>query len=239
MAEPGALGRLEATDDEHVQKYPLTAGTMPTTPTPVVIGCNWYTDFDQPQPYADGHGGTKYWIGRDGNWGTVRGGHAVCLKPPGIRDNYEWYVYYDQLNEGACVGAASSRMESLVERKRWDFFSLYREAQKIDEWPGENYSGTSVRAAMDFLRDKGPIRVNNGQPSYQHGISANRWAGSIYEIAACLSPTDDGKRILDLGFVDILNSWGTRYPHYVRLSLDGLHRLIFAENGDATVVTDR
>jgi hypothetical protein len=230
----GGLGRLPPTTDEHIQKYPLTAFTMPTTPTPVVIGVNWYTSFDRP-----GLINGKHWIGRQQYWGTVRGGHCVCLKPPGVRDNYEWYVYYDQLQEGACVGAGASRMESLVERKRWDFFALYREAQKIDEWPGENYSGTSVRAAMDFLRDKGPIRVNNGQPSYQHGISANRWAGSVEEIAACLSPTDDGKRILDLGFVDILNSWGVAYPHYTRLSLDGLHRLIFAENGDATVVTDR
>jgi hypothetical protein len=233
MAE-GALGRLEATDDEHIQKYPLTAGTMPTEPTPVVIGINWYTAFDRPEEVSGG----KYWIGQQQNWGSVRGGHCVCLKPPGVRDNYDWYVYYNQLNEGACVGAGSSRMESLVERKKWDFFALYYAAQKVDEWPGENYSGTSVRAAMDVLRDKGPIKMN-GEYSYRHGISANRWAGSVEEIAACLSPRDDGKRILDLGFVDILNSWGTAYPHYTRLSLDALHRLIFKENGDATVVTDR
>jgi hypothetical protein len=233
MAELGALGRLPATDDEHSQKYPLTAGTMPVDPTPVVIGINWYTAFDWPELI-----GGKQWIGRQQHWGTVRGGHAVCLKPVGVRDNDAWWRFYDQGQEGACVGFAASRMMTLLNRERYNGFQLYYHSQRVDEWPGENYSGTSVRAAMDVLRDHGPYDLKLRQDPAD-GISVNRWAGSIYEIAECLSPADRGKRILDLGFVDILNSWGTKYPHYVRLSLDGLHRLIFAENGDATVVTDR
>ena len=31
------------------EKYPLTAATAPSTPTPVAIGVNWYEDFDNPQ----------------------------------------------------------------------------------------------------------------------------------------------------------------------------------------------
>jgi hypothetical protein len=232
MAE-GALGRLPATDDKHIQKYPLTAGTMPTIPTPVVIGINWYTNFDWPE-LING----KQWIGRQQHWGSVRGGHAVCLKPVGVRDNDAWWRFYDQGQEGACVGFASSRMMTLLNRERYDGRQLYYHAQRVDEWPGTNYSGTSVRAAMDVLREAGPYDLKSRQDPAD-GINTNRWAQSIYDIAACLSPADDGKRILDLGFVDILNSWGVIYPHYVRLSLDGLHRLIFAENGDATVVTDR
>jgi hypothetical protein len=233
MAE-GALGRLPATDDEHIQKYPLTAGTMPTEPTPVVIGINWYTTFDRPVEFTNG----KHWIGTQQYWGTVRGGHAVCLKPPGVRDNTAWWSFYNQGAEGACVGFAASRMMTLLNRERYNGFQLYYHAQRIDEWPGENYSGTSVRAAMDVLRDYGPYDLKVRQDP-EDGISVNRWAGSIYEIAACLSPEDEGRRILDLGIVDILNSWGLNYPHYTRLSLDSLHRLIFVESGDATVVTDR
>ena len=34
---------------------------------------------------------------------------------------------------------------------------LYREAKKVDEWPGENYSGTSVRAGAKVLQALGHI----------------------------------------------------------------------------------
>ena len=41
---------------------------------PVVLGCNWYVNFDQPKL----DGGSRHWIGR-GNLGSVRAGHAVCV----------------------------------------------------------------------------------------------------------------------------------------------------------------
>lgn len=34
---------------------------------------------------------------------------------------------------------------------------LYREAQKVDQWPGENYDGTSVRAGAQILQARGLI----------------------------------------------------------------------------------
>lgn len=35
---------------------------------------------------------------------------------------------------------------------------IYREAQKVDEWPGENYNGTSVRAGAKILQSQGFIQ---------------------------------------------------------------------------------
>jgi hypothetical protein len=40
---------------------------------PVVLGTKWYVNFDKPV-----RRGAEWWIG-EGNLGTVRGGHAVCL----------------------------------------------------------------------------------------------------------------------------------------------------------------
>lgn len=45
--------------------------------TPVVIGVNWYSNFDSPKWEGKAIGG-GWWIGR-GALGHVRGGHAVCI----------------------------------------------------------------------------------------------------------------------------------------------------------------
>ncbi len=238
MTVDRALGRRPATDERHLQRWSLTARTMPAIPTPVVLGVNWYAAFFRPA--LDGR---THWIGRgEASWGVIRGGHAICLMPPGIIDTAGWWRFYDQGQEGACVGFALSRMMSLLNRQRYDARWLYHEAQKIDEWPGEAYSGTSVRAGCDVARLVGMRRImrDTSQPAHvAHGLLENRWAASVEEIAVCLSPTDDGRRVLTAGYVTILNSWGDDWPHVVRLPLDALERLVFREDGEATVVTDR
>jgi hypothetical protein len=50
---------------------------------------------------------------------------------------------------------------------------VYRNAQKIDEWPGEDYDGTSVRAGAKILRNLGVI-------------SEFRWASNVDEVVNCL-----------------------------------------------------
>mgnify|MGYP006891290300 CR=1 FL=1 len=43
----------------------------------------------------------------------------------------------------------------------FDTTFLYNEAQKIDQWPGEDYDGTSVRAGAAVLKSKGYISGYN------------------------------------------------------------------------------
>ena len=226
------LGRRSPGNWVHTARYPLTAATVPTTPVPVVLGVLWYSNFDRPVVGSDG----RWWIGR-GDLGHVRGGHAVCLKPQSLTDPIGWRTYYDQGHEGACVGFASSRAMSLLNRKRYDARWLYHEAQRVDEWEGEAYSGTSVRAAMDVLRTQGHAPTYRGvtRPvDASEGISENRWAQSVDEVLACLQ----SPRYATLGAVAVLNSWGTQYPHTVWLPLETLDRLI-REDGEATLIVDR
>src|SRR5919198_3144075 len=96
-----------------VASFPMTGNTWSDTrwrrwpqkkvPTkvPVVIGVNWYVEFDNPE-VDNGNG--DYFVARDGKLTDIRGGHCVCLEPGGEPDPDEWWDFYDQGREGACVG---------------------------------------------------------------------------------------------------------------------------------------
>lgn len=223
------LGRRTPSDWTHVERYPVRALT--TIPqVPVTLGINWYSNFDSPQRV-----GRKWWIGQ-GDLGRVRGGHAICAKPFDAKDYADWWDFYDQGREGACVGFACSRMMTLLNRRRYDARWLYLEAQLIDEWsdtpPGE---GTSVSAGCDILRSRGHRVVKGSvaaEPRPKHGIAANRWATSWDEVRAALGVPDS------LGGVPLLNSWGRDYPHVVWLTDEAGERVL-GEYGEAAIVTDR
>lgn len=251
-----ALGRRIPTDWEHYEKYPLTADTAPVSPVPVTIGVNWYTSFDRPVKK-----GNAYWIGLDPkNLGSVRGGHCVCLEPGdeldaagkvtrSLQDSNSWWDFYNQGAEGACVGFGSSRVMTLLNRKRYDPRWLWDWAKKTDEYPdtkpGDD-NGTSVRAAMGILKGFGHVpwkpsyegatfQARDAEPSVAaEGINAYRWAKTVSEVQSVLqSPANDR-----MGAVRVLNSWGRDYPHRVWMPYATLQRLI-DEDGEVALVTDR
>lgn len=234
------LGARLPEEKPYARKYPLTAETIPSTETPVVLGIPWYTNFDSPErdPLS-----LRYWIGRSKDIGSIRGGHAVCLKPYSLSDEFRWWKFYNQGSEGACVGFSLSRAVSLMNRVVYDGFWLYREGQLVDPWaetPPEE--GTSVDAGCQILFNVGHRRVivRNGVRTtapvdLNVGINAYRWATSIQDIHAALkNPVAD-----KLGALPILNSWGLDYPHVVWLPDETADRVIFQEQGEAVVVTDR
>lgn len=72
----------------------------------------------------------------------------------------------DQGPDGACVGYAcvNEALASPVRVKVPSYveacnlaYDVYRTAQAIDEWPGENYEGTSVNAGAQVMRARGYI----------------------------------------------------------------------------------
>lgn len=221
------MGWRAPEDRSHERKYALAAA-MPETPCPVVIGIPWYASFDIPE-YANG----AYWIARGTSWGSLRGGHAVCLRPPAIKDVSSAYLHYNQGQEGACVGFATSRAATLFNRRLYSGFALYHAAQQRDPWPGDDYEGTSVNAGLDTLRLEGawPVRAGAVRPArLEAGIGSFLWARSVDEVTQALKSTEP--------FVRILNSWGVNYPKEVRLPLEGVARLM-AEDGEFGVPVDR
>jgi hypothetical protein len=250
--EDPRLGRFIPDDWGHVEKYALSALPVDERPTgkPVVIGINWYVEMDNPM--QDGGTG-EHFIARGGasSLTEIRGGHCVCLEPGGdLSDNDEWYAFYDQGREGACVGFGWSRCMSILNQEpvyaaRW----LWDRCKERDQWPetnpGDN-EGTSVRAGGEVLIAAGHVRWSDPyagddhtgragyKPEPKEGLTTFRWAQSVDEVHAALG----NERADELGAVPVLNSWGTRYPHRVWLPDDVLDRLM-AEEGEVAIPTDR
>lgn len=217
------LDRVVPKDFKHVDKFPLQALPPRQRPTqvPVIIGVNWYAEFDNPD--------RQHWVAKDGKLTTVRGGHCICLKPASAKDERRWWKIYDQGQEGACVGFGISRAMTILTQHIYDSHWVYNQAQKIDPWPGEGYSGTTVAAGMEVIRTLGPLRKGEQDPD--EGIGAYRWATSVDEVLRALGhPNRD--------YVIFLNSWGHGYPHYTRMTAEVLDRLI-REDGEAAIPTAR
>jgi len=93
----------------------------------------------------------------------------------------------DQGSEGACVGFGwtaealagpvqvnLSRIEGSAPKLPNNFARyVYREAQKIDEWPGESYDGTSVLAGAKVLARLGILH------EYRWAFSVNDIIGTV------------------------------------------------------------
>jgi hypothetical protein len=226
------LGRLIPTTWEHVEKYPLRREMIAAiNPAPVTVGVNWYSAFDKPVKQSNG----QWWI-KTNNLGSIRGGHCVCM-PHIDSEPYSYYTFYDQGNEGACVGYGSSRMMGLLNRMRYDAPWLWDRAKEVDEWadtnPGDN-NGTSVRAAMDILRTIGHIQWGKDKPDPQYGIAANRWATNVDDLFSVLQ-NESYKKV---GAIPFFNSWGKYYPRKVWVPCETWQRLL-NEEGEATMVVDR
>lgn len=225
----GPLGWRQPEDRSHELRYSIEGFSVPY-PAPVIIGVNWYTSFDSPQKRQDGW----YWIGTQSDWGVVRGGHAVCLRPPSRTDLVSSWDHYNQGSEGACSGFAAARGASMYNRRLYDGFNQYLAAKRNDQWAGEGYVGSSINGALQGLRLEGAWRVRSGvpadQPTFADGIVRFVWANSVNQVVLALRTKEP--------FVRILNSWGRSYPREVRLPLAGLDRLI-REGGEFGVPIDR
>jgi hypothetical protein len=93
-------------------------------------------------------------------------------------------VYNDQGREGACVGFAWSHelaaRPRIIPTNNTFALEIYRRAQQLDYWPGEDYSGTSVLAGVKAVQE----RLNSAGIPY---IGSYRWAFGIADVLRVLS----------------------------------------------------
>jgi hypothetical protein len=72
-----------------------------------------------------------------------------------------WDIPLDQGPTPHCVAFTCTELllaHRIVNRPTIHPAELYARAQKVDEWPGESYDGTSVNAGMKILRELGFIK---------------------------------------------------------------------------------
>lgn len=106
-------------------------------------------------------------------------------------------TWLDQGNEGSCTGFAAANDIAALPAEHLTVSNAYGRAiyewnKDHDEWPGDNYEGSSVNAAMNCLRS--------------HGfIDEFRWAASIEEVCSA---------IVNIGPVNFGINWfnGMFYP---------------------------
>jgi papain like protease len=132
---------------------------------------------------------------------------------------------------------------------------LYREAQKLDEWEGEDYDGTSVRAGAKVLQALGYLQ------SYRWGASVADVVDALLEVGPVVMGTNWYEDMFtpdDAGFlrvrgalagghayvldgvnrshalVRLKNSWGREWGQngFAFMAIEDLGRLL-AEDGEA------
>lgn len=236
----GALGLVRPPDTRHLELFPLSAVKTPVG-VPVPLGVNWYTSFDSPKKLADG----SYHLpdASKESLGTVRGGHCFSTVPLSqvVHDTNARWTFYNQAQEGACVGFGLSRMQTILNGgELYDGFWLYDEARRAeDNYPAGE--GSTVRAGCKVLVSEGlraqkgqsvcTREVGDGPPVKLDGIGAYRWASTAEEVCKALNR-------LNAHAIPFENNWGRDYPKEVWMPVATLERLL-QEEGEAAVVTDR
>jgi hypothetical protein len=180
----------------------------------------------------------------------------------------------DQGREGACVGFAwtiellASPVRARLGYDANEFaLNVYRAAQRIDEWPGENYSGTSVLAGAKIVQQLGLIEsyhwafgiddVIDTLVSFGPVVLGIPWYESMYTTDANGLVTVSGRKvgghaITVTGYTrrrfngvieDVVrwrNSWGATYGKRGDgyIRVDDLAKLL-ADDGEACVPVGR
>lgn len=107
---------------------------------------------------------TRYW--KDDVWWGNQGSTPMCV-------GYAWAHW---IEDGPVLHNGIHPIVSPI--------TIYKEAQKVDEWYGENYNGTSVRAGAKYLRSTGRIQ------SYYWAFDVNTLINTVLNIGPVVVGTN-------------------------------------------------
>jgi hypothetical protein len=164
-----------------------------------------------------------------------------------------WYApkALDQGRSSSCVGHGCHQLlraaPVLNTKNIPDPYKIYNEAQLIDEWPGQDYDGTSVRAGIKYLAKQGYIssykwafdgatavnHILNVSPvvvgwSWYEGMMSCDQKGYVYPkgrmigghcVLICGVNTVAKNPDGTKGFAVIVNSWGTGWANKGRAKI--------------------
>lgn len=178
----------------------------------------------------------------EGWWGN-QGSFPHCVA-------YAWLHWMED-------GPISYNLRSPAVRRKpqWTPLEVYREAQQVDEWPGERYNGTSVRAGAKVLRARGVISsfywawdvdtLLRAVDVLGPVVMGTNWYTSMFRpdstgLVKVQGRVEGGHAWVvngynrNRGLVRAKNSWGRGWGKkgYFYLSIDDLARLL-SEQGDA------
>ena len=182
--------------------------------------------------------------------------------------SYTWRgaTVLDQGREGACVGFGWSH--ELISRPMVvagvnDAFALsvYHEAQQLDEFPGDDYSGTSVLAGAKAVQARGHMKSYRWAFGLNDLILALGYAGPVVlglnwytgmmnaDAEGFIKPTgqiEGGHCICAMGVsvsarrIQLVNSWGSDWGQngHCWVSFDDMTKLL-SEQGEACIPVER
>jgi hypothetical protein len=139
---------------------------------------------------------------------------------------------------------------------------VYHDAQQVDEWPGDNYAGTSVRAGAKILQRLGVIQdyrwaftvanVANAILYVGPVVVGTRWYDGMFspDSRGFIKPTgsvagghayvlNGVNTTWDGGFFRIKNSWGRNWGEngYARIRFDHFSDLM-TQGGEVCLATE-
>ncbi len=168
-----------------------------------------------------------------------------------------------------CVGHAWRQWISsalMMTKTGPDAFTIYHEAQKVDEWPGEepDYEGTSVRGGAKYLQAVGHLKeyrwaqtiddvrvwLLSGKGTVVMGTTWYEGMFSPDPKTGLVKPTGrvaGGHAYLCIGYSEpkgafrYINSWGRSWGQDGRFWMDGedAERLLVNEDGEACIGTEK